>query len=87
MSKTATNLIVILGFITIAFAGYYLYIQKDNATLVTKTDTHATQEMLKNAKVFIGYGETLRKVTLNMAFFEDDRFRSLNTYTTPIIEQ
>ncbi len=87
MGKTTTNFVVILGFITVAFAGYYLYTQQGSTVLDTGTNTQATQEMLRNAKVFIGYGVTLREVDLDIAFFEDERFRSLNAYTTPIIEQ
>jgi hypothetical protein len=86
MGKSTTNIIVILGFITIAFAGYYLYGQKYQV-LATSANTEATQEMLRNAQIFIGHRETLSKVKLDIAFFEDARLQSLDSYTTPVKEQ
>ncbi|MEN9922406.1 MAG: hypothetical protein RL097_683 [Candidatus Parcubacteria bacterium] len=86
MGKSTTNLIVILGFITMAFAGYYLYGQRGQM-VATSTNTEATQEMLRNAQIFIGHRETLSRVKLDVGFFEDERLRSLDSYTTPVKEQ
>lgn len=83
MGKSATNLIVLLGLVVIAFAGYYLY-TRQSGSLQFRTDDLITQDMLRNTKQFIDYGETLERVNLDVSFFEDDRFRSLRSFTTSI---
>ncbi len=84
MSKSVTNLVVILGLITVAFAGYYLYTQNAANFIPVEEDTAVMENMLRNTQVFIGYGSTLNRVNFNIALFEDDRFRSLRSYTTKI---
>lgn len=83
MGKTLTNLSVILGLITIAFGGFYLYTQYGTSSLGTSANS---QNMLNETKIFIERGEILQKTTLDIGFFEDERFRSLRSYTTPINE-
>lgn len=87
MGKTATNLVVILGIITVGVAGYYLYNQQTTSGVDFNSNEQAVQDMLKNTQAFIGYGQTLREVKLDLGFFEDDRFRSLRSYTTQIHER
>lgn len=83
MGKTATNLIVVLGLITVAFGGYYLYTQHGE-DLSFQTDTEAMQNILRETNAFIAYGRTLNSITLDIDLFEDERFRSLRSFTTPI---
>lgn len=88
MGKTATNLAIALGLITIAFAGYYMYTQSTTPLLNFKNDNEQVlQNMLQNTQVFIERSKTLDKVTLDISFFEDKRFRSLRSFTTPIPEK
>jgi hypothetical protein len=86
MSKTITNLIVMLGFITVVFGGYYLYTQHAATSSAPQVDAITKENMLKNTRAFIGYGETLERVDLKMEFLEDARFLSLRSYTTKIQE-
>lgn len=87
MGKTATNLSIVLGLIAIAFAGYYLYTQRGAAILSPATNDQTMQNMLKNTQAFIGYQQTLDNIKLDTGFFEDPRFTSLRSFSTPIKER
>lgn len=84
MGKTATNLSIVLGLITIAYAGYYMYTQKSSNTLSFDSTDQTMQNMLNNTQVFIGYRQTLNKIQLDTNLFKDERFTSLRSFTTPI---
>ncbi len=87
MGKTATNLAVLLGLTTIVFAGYYLFTQEGSDSLVSNTDTQTMENMLNNTRVFIERRKVLDSMELNVGLFEDDKFRSLKTFTKPVQEQ
>jgi hypothetical protein len=88
MGKTATNLVTTLGLVTVVFAGYYLYKQQAAGALdLTSKNEQVMQEMLRNTQAFIGHGQTLSAVQLDISLFEDERFRSLKSYSTPILER
>jgi len=84
MGKTATNLSVILGLITMAFAGYYIYTQQTMFNPDFDTNEEMMQAMLSNTAIFIERSETLSQVHLGIDLFEDSRFLSLRSYTSPI---
>lgn len=87
MGKTATNISIVLGLITVAFAGYYMYTQRSAATLSFESNTQSVQNMLNNTRVFIERRQALDRVSLDLSFFEDPRFQSLRSYSTPIEER
>ena len=87
MSNTAKNLIVILGLITVAFAGYFMFTQQSATTLRFSTNDQVLQNMLSNSQLFIERRQQLEQVTLDTAFFEDERFGSLRSFDKPIVEQ
>jgi hypothetical protein len=86
MGKIATNLIVVLGFITVAFAGYYVFIQQEGTSLSFNSNEQTMENMLSNTRVFIEHRQFLSKINLNtsVAFFDDARFRALRSFSTPI---
>lgn len=87
MGKTATNISVVLGLITVAFAGYYLYTQQATSVLSFETNEQTMQSMLRDTEVFIARENILKKVVLDVSLFEDDRFRLLRDFTAPIEER
>lgn len=87
MGKTVTNLVVVLGLITVIFAGYYIYKNQLFALSSPGSNDQAVQDMLSNTQAFIGYGSTLQEVKLEVDFLTDKDFRSLRSYTTPIQER
>lgn len=87
MGKSTTSIILILGFVTIAFAGYYLYSQQSDSLLDFATGEVPTEELLSKTQAFIGYGKALSEVEFDLAFFEDAHARSLKSFSTPIEER
>lgn len=87
MSKTTQNLIVVLGLITIAFAGYYIYTQQSTSLVSFESNEQVMQNMLNNTRVFIERRQTLDQVQMDLSLFEDDRFESLRSFRTPIEER
>ncbi|MCA9354047.1 MAG: hypothetical protein KC877_00830 [Candidatus Kaiserbacteria bacterium] len=86
MSKTAVNLIIVLGLITVAFAGYYLYTQKSATTLDFDSNRPTFDNMIANTRAFIERGKVLDGVQMNVGLFDDERFTSLRSYRTDIVE-
>lgn len=88
MGKTSKNLAFILGLATLAFGGYYVFTQFDQ-TASFSTNEQNMQNMLNNTRVFIERGEILSNMKLgqNIAILEDERFNSLQNYSTPIANQ
>jgi len=86
MEKIIKNLVIILGFITVAFAGYYVFVQQNGSALEFNSNEQTMQNMLNNTQVFIARRQALDKVELASAivFFDDVRFRSLRSFSTPI---
>ena len=84
MSGIAKNLMIVLGLITVAFAGYYMYTQRTATVLTTGTSNQVVEDMLANTQVFIERRQALDRVTLDMSIFEDERFRSLRSFSEPL---
>jgi Tfp pilus assembly protein PilE len=84
MDVTVRNVAIVLGILTIAFGGYYLYVQKSASST---TDTQMVQEMLAHTQVFIERSQELDRMKFDLSIFEDQRFRSLSTVSRPIKEQ
>ncbi len=87
MSKTAKNLIIVLGLVTVAFAGYFMFMQQSATTLSFDTNEEVIQNMQANNRLFIERGRQLEVIELDLGFFTDDRFLSLKSFDTPIVEQ
>jgi Tfp pilus assembly protein PilE len=84
MDGTVRNVAIVLGILTIAFGGYYLYVQRS----VSDTgETQMVQEMLAHTQVFIERSQELDKMKFDLAILEDQRFRSLSNFSRPIKEQ
>lgn len=82
MTRSSKNLFIILGISTIAFAGYYLFAQR--ATMEPGISDSSLEQMLISTQAFIDYRQTLNQVTLDFSIFEDERFRSLRSFSEPV---
>lgn len=85
MSNLTKNLVTILGLVTVVFAGFYFYAQKD--ALDTGVDDLAVQEMLVSTEVFIVRSQELDEMDFDLSVFENERFKTLRSFTSPIQEQ
>ncbi len=87
MSKTAKNLIIILGLITVAFAGYFMFMQQSATTLSFEANDEVLRNIHANNQLFIERERKLKTIQLDLNFFVDDRFVSLKSFDKPIVEQ
>lgn len=83
MSPAIKNISTILVAASLAFLGYYLYKQNQNAGLSYGDGSYSTEQMLNNTQVFIERRALLEKVTLNTDIFIDPVFESLKSYRSP----
>ncbi|MEY3784426.1 MAG: hypothetical protein RLZZ230_748 [Candidatus Parcubacteria bacterium] len=88
MGNAAKNLSIVLGLITVAFAGYYLYSQQTSLGDISGVTTTQTKEnMLRDTQAFSAYSDTLEnQITLDMNILNDKRFINLQNFSTDIQE-
>lgn len=87
MGNLFKNITIALGIITVVFGGYYLFTQSGTDSLNVQESDQALQTMLSNTSIFISHSQALDQISLDLALFEDQRFRSLRLYTAPVKEQ
>jgi len=89
MTSTTKNIFIVLAILTIAFAGYYLYTTQDATVLNTDSNQIVLQNMLDNTQVFIERRQELNNTNIagSLGIFEDERFRSLRSFTSSVEEQ
>lgn len=87
MGKSTQNIAVLLGIITLAVAGYYLYTQQGATILQTGTDDAELEAMLANTAQFIEHRRELDRIALNLNVFEDPHFTTLRSFSAPILQQ
>lgn len=85
MSNNFKNISIILGIITIAFAGYYIFSQTKSDVSFSNND-QVMQNMLANSRVFINRRHALDQISLDLRLLEDERFRNLRSFTKPLVE-
>jgi hypothetical protein len=86
MSTSVKNTIVTLTAFTLVFIGYYLYVQNKSSVLQISSEGELTDEMLANARAFIGHSVTLGSIALDTEIFNNPVFRSYQSFTAPIVE-
>jgi hypothetical protein len=87
MGNTIKNLATILGIATVAFGAYYFYVQKSATGLDAQTAEQSMQTMLAKTSVFISHSQELDQISLDLSLLEDERFRSLQSASSPLQEQ
>jgi hypothetical protein len=80
MDSTLKNVAVILVIFTLAFVGYYFFIQKDKTALGLDSGS-INQDLFADVQRYIGRREVLDKVKLDTAIFKDERYNTLIDYT------
>lgn len=67
-----------------AFAGYYLYGQRESIVLNTESNDVLLQNMLSNTEIFIVRSQELDRMDLDTAVLEDSYFLSLRSFSKPL---
>jgi hypothetical protein len=86
MTSTTKNLLIILALVTIAFGGYFVFVQNNSTTLDTGSSTQSFETMLLNTQVFIERRQELDGISLDLSIFENPKFTSLRSFTGDIKE-
>lgn len=81
------NTIVIIGVVTVAAAGIYLFTQRQATQLVLTSDSGVSAEMLANTQLFIERSTILESLEIDATVLDDPRLTSLRSYTTPVLER
>lgn len=87
MSDTLKNLVVGILFIGVVAAGYFMYTQRDSATLTLDGMSPRSEDLVARTQVFIDRRAELETLKLDIAFFQDARFSSLRSYSTIVPDQ
>ena len=85
MSDTLKNIAGSLILLTVLAGGYYLYAQmggESDGELSLADQEY--QAMLSKTSVFISRSQELSQIMIDTSVLEDERFRSLKTYSRPI---
>jgi len=84
MNSALKNTLILLVILTLAFVGYYIFVQKDGNTellsfneSISPIDEEKIQEMLDKSN-------TLKSIVIDTSVFEDGRFRSYENISQPI---
>lgn len=80
------NLILILGIITIAAAGYYFYV-KQEGDVSFDDNAIVTANMLASTQVFMERRAILESLSVDTSIFENEKFTTLRSFNQPIVER
>jgi hypothetical protein len=84
MEHTMKNLATVLGIATFIFGIYYVYAQRPVAMLDSVETEQSMQIMLVNTSRFISHSQELDQIGLDLSVFEDPKFRSLVSASSPL---
>ncbi len=85
-SDSLKNITTILVVATVAFLGYYLFVQK-NQTDLALGESGTVASLLAQVQKYIERNGQLQRIKLDTEILSDERFRSLVGYPTDIPEQ
>lgn len=86
MQSSLKNITVILIISTLAFAGYYLFIKKDEGEL-DLTMGSTTEALFVDVQKYIERRQLLDQIDFDIALFNEQRFRSLIRFSASEEEQ
>jgi len=81
MSNTAKNLMIVLGILTAAFAGYYFFIQDASLVLRSSESDRQLEQMLVRTQEFVGHRQILDSIALDTSLFQSNEFRNLRSFS------
>jgi hypothetical protein len=81
MSKKAKNLMIILGILTFAFAGYYFFVQDSSIVIRPAESERELEQMLVRTQEFVNHRQILDSIDLNLTVLQSNEFRSLRSFS------
>jgi len=86
MSNTAKNLLIVLGILTLAFAGYYFFVQDSDLVVRSSESERQLTLMLARTQEFVTHRQILGTVSLDTSMFETDEFMALRSFSPDLNE-
>jgi hypothetical protein len=83
MTKSTTNIIVLIGIIITAIAGYLLFSQNASPFLTTSSSDQQLQQLLVSSQLFIDRSQSLSDIDMDTSIFDDGVFNSFKSYSPP----
>ena len=83
MNATTKNVIIVLGVVTIAFMGYYLFMQEASLVLRSSESDRQLEQMLVRTQEFVSHREILDTIALdeNTIILQSQEFRGLQSFS------
>ena len=81
MSKIGTNIIVLLGIVTVLFGAYYFFTQEAALVLRSPESNQQLQELLVASETFVQRSEVLDNIRLDTSILQFDVFNSLQSFS------
>jgi len=81
MSPIAKNLLIVLGIISVVFAGYYL-LSQGNSTLIRSSESNDQLAlMLVRTQEFVTHRQILDAILLDTSIFQSEEFLALRSFS------
>lgn len=85
MNPALKNTLIILVILTLAFVGYYIFVQKDgNTDSLSFVSSGISPEVEERALEMIEISNTLKTIKIDTSVFSDERFQSYENISLPI---
>jgi hypothetical protein len=86
MSSTAKNLLIVLGIVTLSYAGYYFFVQESSLVIRSSESNQQLAQMLARTQEFVGHRQILNSISLDTGVLEQAEFQSLRSFSPDPIE-
>jgi len=83
MSKTTTNLIVLLGIVTVMVGGYFFFTQDSTMFLQSPASNQQLERLLVSSQLFVERSSALANIDMDMTIFDSVVFDSLKVFSPP----
>mgnify|MGYP001828732897 CR=1 FL=1 len=82
MNKTTTNIIVLLGIVTIVFGAYFFFTQDSTMFLSSDGSDRQLEQLLSSSQLFVERSKTLSSIQVDTSLFDSEVFNSLKSYSS-----
>jgi len=83
MNKSLTNIVVLVGIIVTAVAGYFLFSQNSSPLASSSPSDQQLQQLLMSSQLFVERSRALSEIDMDTTVFDDPVFNSLKSYSPP----
>ena len=86
MSKSAFNLIILLGIVAVLIGGYFMFGQAGSSTEEQAKSARQLEQLVSSSELFVERSRALAQIQLDTSIFESDTFNALKSYSPDLNE-